>query len=332
MPGGHKFSPAFIYNQIKQGSCTGGSYITDALNILELQGVLSLEKFGYDERECGRAPTDAQIQSAWEYRIARWMRVNVQSLAEMKAQIARGFPVIIGMNVYQSFMDWRGGGVYTRTVANAGAPRGGHAMLVVGYADQLRAFKVLNLGTGWGDSGYAWIAYPTFQAMTQEGYVTVDIFMQHFAPTVSTPPAAPPIAQAPPAVELLHTGKTPPHQDGRYSGDTQKDTVLTTEMLGQAVRSTMKPKVLFNWEGLDVVPYSVWLDLPRRMTDTIMRVEYWFDHPSFVNPKRSEAGSNIFIANWRGYGCIRTARAKAFLKSGGVVEAPFDLCEVQGKF
>ena len=55
-------------------------------------------------------------------------------------------------------------------------------MVVVGYADQLKAFKVLNSwGTKWGDRGYAWIDYAAFQNLTLEGYVTIDIFLDRVA-------------------------------------------------------------------------------------------------------------------------------------------------------
>ena len=161
----------------------------------ESQGALPLEQFSYDQASCGKLPTEAQVQAAWEYRIARWMRVNVQSVAEMKAQLARGFPVIAGMNFYQSLVDWTGGGVYKREIAEAGHNVGGHALLVVGFADQLKAFKVLNSwGKSWGDGGYAWIDYATFQRMTEEGYVTIDIFLQqHLASASPTPVASAPL-------------------------------------------------------------------------------------------------------------------------------------------
>ena len=100
-----RFSPAFVYNQVKQNGCQGGSSIRDALNIIESQGALPLDTFGYEEKLCDRLPTEGQVQSAWEYRIAKWMRVNVQSLAEMKAQLVRGFPVVVAMEVHQAFSD-----------------------------------------------------------------------------------------------------------------------------------------------------------------------------------------------------------------------------------
>ena len=87
--------------------------------------------------------------------------------------------------------------------------------------------------------------------------------------------------------------------------------------------------MLFKWSGYAVQPYSVWLELPERLASQIVKVEYWFNHPTFVNPKRSTNGSSIFLATWRGYGCINDAKVVAFMKDGSKLEAPFDLCAAQ---
>ena len=78
--------------------------------------------------------------------------------------------------------------------------------------------------------------------------------------------------------------------------------------------------------------YSVWLELPDSLAAMINRVEYWFNHPSFTNPKKSIVGSSIFIAKWQGYGCINDAKVVAFMKDGSKIEAPFDLCAAQTRF
>lgn len=349
-----RFSPAFVYNQVKQKTCNGGSFIPDALEIIASQGALPWEKFSYDEKHCDSVPTESQVQSAWEYRIAKWMRVNVQSLAEMKAQISRGFPVVIGMGVYQSFVDWSGGGVYKTTKSSAGTYAGGHAMLVVGYADQLKAYKVLNSwGTKWGDKGYAWIDYSTFQNMTVEGYVTIDIFLDRIAAVAAPGPGAAPkvdaapkakvgapknetAPQAPPAATKLNKKVEAPAKDNVPTKPiltaAPAPTALTPEVLAKAVRSTTEPKILFNWNGYNVQPYSVWLELPDKLAASISKAQYWFNHPSFKNPKHSISGSNIFIAKWSGYGCINDAKVIVFLKDGTQMEAPFDLCAVQSRF
>src|SRR5699024_1125039 len=50
--------------------------------------------------------------------------------------------------------------VYRRSTDPANALRGGHFLLIVGYSDALGAWLCKNSwGTGWGMSGYGWIAY-----------------------------------------------------------------------------------------------------------------------------------------------------------------------------
>jgi hypothetical protein len=269
-----RFSPAFIYNQVKSSSCSGGSRILDALNVLESQGALTLEDFAYNEHDCAKTPTEAQIQRAWKYRIARWMRVNVQSLAEMKAQITRGFPVIIGMNAPNSFLNWPGNGVYKYAAKSSDPIAGGHAMLVVGYADQLKAFKVLNSwGRGWGDKGYAGIDYATFQNLTGEGYVTIDIFLQQpvlaTRETAAAPPSPQPAAgvrdKREPAAQSQSGGSksvTPavartqaPVAETTSAPPLAQGDRLTADMLAASVRSSTEPKLISTWNGYKVFPY-----------------------------------------------------------------------------
>lgn len=107
---------------------------------------------------------------------------------------------------------------------------------------------------------------------------------------------------------------------------------LDADVLAAAVRSTTEPKTLFQWKGFDVQPYSVWLELPDALSSSIDRVEYWFNHPTFANPKRSIKDSSIHIAKWRGYGCINDAHLIAHLKDGRRIKAPFDLCAAQQRF
>jgi hypothetical protein len=168
-----QFSPAFIYNQIARQGCGGGSYILDALNLIRRDGVATLSVFPYSQVECSRIPTNNERQLAREFAIADWRRVNVQDELEVKSHVAAGFPVLFGMLVDSTFMQLSAGQVYR---APAGSPKGGHAVLVVGYDDARQAFKILNSwGTTWGDSGFGWIGYPAFRQVVREGFVAQDI-------------------------------------------------------------------------------------------------------------------------------------------------------------
>jgi C1A family cysteine protease len=56
----------------------------------------------------------------------------------------------------------------------------GHAMLIVAYdndfKDGMGAVKVQNsFGTGWGDKGFVWMSYHTFEAISQgQGFYVHD--------------------------------------------------------------------------------------------------------------------------------------------------------------
>lgn len=170
------FSPAFIYNQINNGM-DGGSFFTDALNVLSQQGAVKWADMPYNDTDYLTRPTATQRDRARNYRIDFWRRVNIYDQKEIKAQLVAGFPVIIGAMVDREFFD-RGknlaGQDYIWREAGNNQP-GGHAMLVAGFDDAKGAFKVLNSwGKDWGRDGYCWITYGLFPQVVREGYVMKD--------------------------------------------------------------------------------------------------------------------------------------------------------------
>lgn len=170
------FSPAFIYNQINNG-VDGGSYFTDALNVLSQQGAVKWVDMPYNELDYLTKPNSTQKNIAKNYRIDFWRRVNIYDQKEVKAQINSGFPVIIGAMVDNEFYD-KGKNLSGQDYiwSNAGGTKpNGHAMLVVGFDDSKGAFKVLNSwGKDWGRDGYCWITYNLFPQVVKEGYVMKD--------------------------------------------------------------------------------------------------------------------------------------------------------------
>ncbi|HEX5528878.1 MAG TPA: C1 family peptidase, partial [Methylomirabilota bacterium] len=105
-PTQHRFSPAFIYNQLKKTpDCQGGTTFVEALNLLRRDGVATLADFPYRDDDCARQP-DAGVRMT--------ARVNVQDPTEVKTHLASGFPVLIGMMVDTAFMQWKGDAPYGR--------------------------------------------------------------------------------------------------------------------------------------------------------------------------------------------------------------------------
>jgi C1A family cysteine protease len=109
----------------------------------------------FTQKPPARAFKDAPLGKALSYQ-----RV-VQTLDQMRGCLAEGFPIVLGISVYESFE--------SRQVAKSGVVPmpaksekllGGHAILAVGYHDGEQRFIMRNSwGTSWGMKGYFTIPY-----------------------------------------------------------------------------------------------------------------------------------------------------------------------------
>ncbi|MFO7446791.1 MAG: C1 family peptidase [Ignavibacteriaceae bacterium] len=167
------FSPSYIYNQIKLGGCDQGSHIEQALNLLRQEGVAKFSDFPYSEYSCSTSPGNEIKSKARPFTIADWRRVDFRNQIEVKSQIVKGFPIVIGMYVDDGFQNLTGDNIY---YSRSGMERGGHAMVVVGYDDSKQAYKVFNSwGTDWGNNGFGWISYSIFENRVREAYTAQDV-------------------------------------------------------------------------------------------------------------------------------------------------------------
>ncbi|WP_320054049.1 C1 family peptidase [uncultured Acetobacteroides sp.] len=163
------FSPEYVYDQIKVGSCSSGSYVTDGLKLLVNQGVVPWSIMPYsDVNGCSLVPTVDQKTLAATYKVASYSRVSITSTA-IKAALASGKPVIVAGPVNIAFMYLRG----TSVLKNfTGRSLGGHCYCVVGYDDGKQAFRIMNSwGTSWGTNGFGYIGYSYVSRWWQEAYV-----------------------------------------------------------------------------------------------------------------------------------------------------------------
>lgn len=162
-------SPAFTYNQVSgDASCRTGTSISKTLDLLRTGGGLPIEEFVYDAGWCGRQPTAAERQRALQFRIKGWSRFSAKDLNAMKAQLARGAPVIFSMRTGSRMRGHRGDGL----IESDNAPIYGHTMLVVGYDDARKAFRIQNSwGRDWGDRGYAWFSYEFWTRSVETAFV-----------------------------------------------------------------------------------------------------------------------------------------------------------------
>jgi C1A family cysteine protease len=82
-------------------------------------------------------------------------------LNQLKSCLAEGYPFVFGFTVFDSFE--------SETVTNTGlldmpktseSSHGGHAVMAVGYNDEVRRFIIRNSwGSNWGNRGYFTMPY-----------------------------------------------------------------------------------------------------------------------------------------------------------------------------
>jgi hypothetical protein len=166
-----RLSPSFTYNKVGQDPiCQRGTAASATLNMLRDVGALPFEKYVFDAGWCGRQPTAAELAEAAKYRIKGWTKISdAKKIEDVKAQLARGVPVIFDMRVTAPFEQFKGSTVLDIPGVMNGT---GHTMLAIGYDDSRKAFRIQNSwGRKWGEGGYAWLSYEFWSRNAGLGYV-----------------------------------------------------------------------------------------------------------------------------------------------------------------
>ena len=177
-------SPAYIYNQIKVSSdCSLGSCIESALYELKTQGVCSWESFPYNDNNCTILPNNSQKSEASNNKILQGYKFDNETIINnisysqeeiFKDLLYQKIPIIIAMDLDQNFSiatPRNQDNIYIYQNYDPTQFKGKHAMLIVGYNNNLNAFKVVNSwGSQWGNNGYCWISYNFFKKITDPNF------------------------------------------------------------------------------------------------------------------------------------------------------------------
>mmetsp|Transcript_79949 Transcript_79949/g.259072 ORF Transcript_79949/g.259072 Transcript_79949/m.259072 type:complete len:287 (-) Transcript_79949:385-1245(-) len=160
------FAPSrlFIYyNERAMEGTVGtdsGAMIRDGIKSLHKIGTCSEKEWPYNINVfTAKPPTHAYNHAAKE-RAQEYARVP-QTLEDMKACIAGGFPFALGFTVFSSFKTEQvESSGYMTMPSSHDSVLGGHAVLAVGYDDHKKHFIVRNSwGEEWGDKGYFYMPY-----------------------------------------------------------------------------------------------------------------------------------------------------------------------------
>lgn len=192
-------SPAFIYNLLNNGNNKGIS-INRALRLLMDTGVCSYKKMPYDKYDWKTKPSATQIEDAKNFRIDTFKRIDLTyTVMNLKSELIAHNPVLCAVAFDNTFFNF---GYNTKakfylwdTISKLEKGMG-HAIVLVGYNDSLRAFKFMNSwGTNWGNSGYGWLSYKIASKVLREAYVIkprLTVPKPHYLPK-PTLPSIPPL-------------------------------------------------------------------------------------------------------------------------------------------
>ncbi|MFD1720129.1 C1 family peptidase [Amnibacterium endophyticum] len=217
-----RLAPMYVYSQthLSDSSGGGGSYVRDALSVLQQQGAATFA--GYQPQgdyDFTTPPTTAQHTEAASYKMlgaGRLLfssagRIGAGAAVAIKTALAHGAPVGIAIPIYESFYELDATDSEFPLSKATGPNYGGHYVAALGY-DSTGVWIENSWGRWWGRDGFAHLGWDFVNADAYEAEA-VNGFA---AATLPTPPASPeptaspvptPIASVP--VELQVPDTTP---------------------------------------------------------------------------------------------------------------------------
>ena len=174
-----RFSPHFLFNHIRVDSveCKGAS-LEAAANFLKEKGVCLLKD--YDEPLSCALPDSEIWNQVKTFSIKQsgllfdWNTEDHIKIIKLKEALSANTPVVVGIKMYQSFMDYKYSKYKTywkKAKLDHYIRNGAHSIVVVGYNEELQTFDIMNSwGTGWGNKGFASIDYEAMAEMCRTAY------------------------------------------------------------------------------------------------------------------------------------------------------------------
>jgi len=142
-----------------------GAYIHDGIDALKKYGVCQESMWPYIISKFATKPPANCYTSALAHKIVKYFNVK-QTMSDMKGYLQAGYPFIVGILVYSSFVSNQAsstGMIPMPPVNKKDYILGGHCVLVCGYSDTLGGGVWIcrnSWGTNWGDHGYFYLPYP----------------------------------------------------------------------------------------------------------------------------------------------------------------------------
>lgn len=179
----HRFSPSFIFNQIKADPvrCDSGAFFHYALEWIVRNGVCLLSDFSYDSTDCRRMPDRELKQQARQNSLDKFEVVVLPGMeadsvcGRVMTALDNGNPVVVALRIKPNFFSVDAQPCTWVPFAPPGTEETFHALVVVGYDDTseaARKFLLFNsFGAGWGCNGFAEISFRDFARQVEYGVV-----------------------------------------------------------------------------------------------------------------------------------------------------------------
>lgn len=154
----------------KSPGCNGSNF-EPALEAMMSKGCASVADvpFTNNKMTCDNVAGKSSSNKLNGYRVIAYSKemtgnkeqgMNVNNI---KYYLSQGYPVLIGAQLGENFMGWNSSKVITYDTEGYNGQHAYHAMVVTGYDDSKKAFRVRNSwGNSWGDNGCIWVGYDFF--------------------------------------------------------------------------------------------------------------------------------------------------------------------------
>lgn len=160
------FNPSRLFEYYNARAIQGwenedsGTFIRDGFKAMNKCGLAKESLWPYKTEDFAKKPTDAAYQDGLKSTTVKYAAVE-QTEQRIKETLISGAAISFGFNVYDSFF-----GSWANTHGIMPIPKkseylqGGHAVLICGFSDSMKCFKIQNSwGTEWGIGGYFWMPY-----------------------------------------------------------------------------------------------------------------------------------------------------------------------------
>jgi C1A family cysteine protease len=138
-----------------------GASLTDGVRCLLKYGICPETDWPYNISLFTTTPPNNCYENASKHKAIEVKHIN-NNLNSMKTSLAKGYPFVVGILLYESFEESAVSSTGIVQMPNTETEEllGGHAVVCVGYNDTKKVWIMRNSwGTGWGDQGYFYLPY-----------------------------------------------------------------------------------------------------------------------------------------------------------------------------